>query len=423
MAPLLRQLFDAATWTYTYLLADPDTKEAVLIDPVLEQVRCFSASDRSLPARQLMGKVTESRSHPQVDRDLQLVDQLGLKLLYGINTRERLLLTLRRSPPRRRLLIRWRAPCRLSRRSYHGHGPYQGAPPQLGLGRAGRPAHAQETDPGLPAPPPQSLRPEVKSVIAQAAGAAGDVYVQHGDTVRFGGYALECRATPGHTNGCMTFYLAEPGWVFTGDALLIRSCGRTDFQQGGRAGGAGGVAGSAAGRLRAWARSRCWQPPGRLGRCAFVGACPDVRGSQPFSCEPAAARMGQLQNSRRHCCGRLFSTPRVQHDRIASSKPAHPRPLTVSPCPAPPPPPPGDPSNLHDSVHAQIFTLPGDTLVYPGHDYKGFTCSSVAEEAAHNPRLTKDKQAFVELMANLGLPYPKQIDRALPANLADGAGL
>jgi sulfur dioxygenase len=52
---------------------------------------------------------------------------------------------------------------------------------------------------------------------------------------------------------------------------------------------------------------------------------------------------------------------------------------------------------------------------------QGRTCSSIGEEKAHNPRLTQSKEEFVQLMANLGLPYPKQIDRALPANLEDGA--
>jgi sulfur dioxygenase len=51
---------------------------------------------------------------------------------------------------------------------------------------------------------------------------------------------------------------------------------------------------------------------------------------------------------------------------------------------------------------------------------QGRTCSSIGEEKAHNPRLTKSKDEFVEIMANLGLPYPKQIDRALPANLKCG---
>lgn len=51
--------------------------------------------------------------------------------------------------------------------------------------------------------------------------------------VRYGGHTLQALATPGHTNGCMSFYTAElGGMVFTGDALLIRGCGRTDFQEG-----------------------------------------------------------------------------------------------------------------------------------------------------------------------------------------------
>jgi hypothetical protein len=51
---------------------------------------------------------------------------------------------------------------------------------------------------------------------------------------------------------------------------------------------------------------------------------------------------------------------------------------------------------------------------------QGRTCSSIGEEKAHNPRLTKSKEEFVQLMNNLGLPYPKQIDRAVPANLKCG---
>lgn len=78
----------------------------------------------------------------------------------------------------------------------------------------------------------------------------------------------------------------------------------------------------------------------------------------------------------------------------------------------------GDPARLYDSVHAQIFTLPPDTLVYPGHDYKGRTVSTVREEMATNARLGggKTKQQFIEIMSELKLAYPKQIDRAVPAN-------
>ncbi len=79
----------------------------------------------------------------------------------------------------------------------------------------------------------QDQRPSAQSVIAQASGAKADLYVQHGDKIKFGSLELECLATPGHTDGCMSYYLPAAGMVFTGDAMLIRGCGRTDFQQGG----------------------------------------------------------------------------------------------------------------------------------------------------------------------------------------------
>jgi glyoxylase-like metal-dependent hydrolase (beta-lactamase superfamily II) len=69
-----------------------------------------------------------------------------------------------------------------------------------------------------------------------------------------------------------------------------------------------------------------------------------------------------------------------------------------------------------------LFSLSPDTLVYPGHDYKGRTVSTIGEELRTNPRLGagKSKEEFVQLMAGLNLPYPKFIDRALPANQACG---
>eukprot|EP00878_Enallax_costatus_P023641 GHUV01025151.1.p1 GENE.GHUV01025151.1~~GHUV01025151.1.p1 ORF type:complete len:121 (+),score=22.43 GHUV01025151.1:468-830(+) len=81
----------------------------------------------------------------------------------------------------------------------------------------------------------------------------------------------------------------------------------------------------------------------------------------------------------------------------------------------------GDPGELYDNIHSKIFTLPDDTVVYPGHDYQGRTASSIAEEKTLNPRLTKSREEFIQIMQNLNLPYPKQINRALPANLKDGA--
>jgi len=229
---IFHQLFDTSgSSTYTYLLADKSTKEAVLIDPVLEMV----------------------------ERDLNMVDKLGLKLVYCLNT--------------------------------HCHADHI-----TGSGAI------------------KKLRPEVKSVIAGASEAKADVHVAPGDTVTFGkGLTLGVRAVPGHTAGCVAYVAPQVmgGAVFTGDALLIGGCGRTDFQ--------GGSA-----------------------------------------------------------------------------------------------------ETLYDSVHSQIFSLPDHYKVYPAHDYKGVMSSTVGVEKATNPRLTKSKEEFVSIMANLNLPYPKKIDAAVPANLLCG---
>jgi len=79
----------------------------------------------------------------------------------------------------------------------------------------------------------------------------------------------------------------------------------------------------------------------------------------------------------------------------------------------------GDARTLYRSVRDQIFTLPDATELYPGHDYKGRTVTTVAEEKAFNPRLglEKDEDTFVEIMDGLNLAYPRYIDRALPANM------
>lgn len=78
----------------------------------------------------------------------------------------------------------------------------------------------------------------------------------------------------------------------------------------------------------------------------------------------------------------------------------------------------GSAETLYRSVHEKLFTLPPDTLVFPAHDYKGRTVSTIREEMACNARLGGGKtlEEFVRIMAELNLPYPKQIDRALPAN-------
>jgi glyoxylase-like metal-dependent hydrolase (beta-lactamase superfamily II)/rhodanese-related sulfurtransferase len=158
----------------------------------------------------------------------------------------------------------------------------------------------------------QSLGSQI--ALAAKAGAEGaDLGLGSGDRVRFGTRHLDVRATPGHTDGCLTFVLDDQSVAFTGDALLIRGAGRTDFQQG-------------------------------------------------------SAR------------------------------------------------------ELFHSVREQIFTLPPDCLLYPGHDYNGRTVTTVAEERAHNPRLGDGvrEQDFVGYMENLGLPHPKRMDAAVPANLQCG---
>ncbi|KAK2191804.1 hypothetical protein NP493_45g05052 [Ridgeia piscesae] len=146
---IFRQLFDNTTYTYTYLLADSESKEAVIIDPVIELV----------------------------DRDLRIIKDFDLKLCYALNT--------------------------------HVHADHV-----TGSGRL-----------------KQSI-PSCQSVIAAVSKAKASVHVKDGDVLKFGKFDLEIRATPGHTNGCLTFVLHECGLAFTGDALLIRGCGRTDFQQG-----------------------------------------------------------------------------------------------------------------------------------------------------------------------------------------------
>uniref|UniRef100_G3MQ83 Persulfide dioxygenase ETHE1, mitochondrial n=1 Tax=Amblyomma maculatum TaxID=34609 RepID=G3MQ83_AMBMU len=225
---LFRQLFDEKSWTYTYLLADLNSKEALLIDPVLEQV----------------------------ERDVKLINELDLRLVYAVNT--------------------------------HAHADHI-----TGSGKL------------------KGILKGCRSVIAAASKARADKHLNPGDVFGVGCVKLEARATPGHTNGCMTYVWHDLRKAFTGDALLIRGCGRTDFQQ-------------------------------------------------------------------------------------------------------------GNPELLYDSVHSQILSLPEDYNLYPAHDYKGLTTTTVWEELKYNPRLTKSKAEFVDIMNSLNLDYPKMIDKAVPANLVCG---
>lgn len=225
---VFRPLLDYRTNTYTFLLADAETREAVIIDPVYEQA----------------------------ERDVNLVKELNLNLIYGLNT--------------------------------HMHADHV-----TGTGKIRR------------------MIPTFKSVIAKYTKAKADRYIDDGELIKFGKFKLECRSTPGHTDGCMTYVWHEKGMAFTGDALLIRKCGRTDFQQ-------------------------------------------------------------------------------------------------------------GNPQKLYTGVHEKILSLPDHFLLYPGHDYVGFTVTTVGEEKKWNTRLTKPLPEFVEIMNNLNLPYPKFIDEAIPGNLVDG---
>ena len=146
---LLRQLFDAETGTFTYLVADVPSGEGVLIDPVYEQ-------------------------HP---RDLSLVRELGIDLVACLDTHAHA----------DHVTGSWRM--------------HQATSCAIGLAAAAR----------------------ARNVTLPLA---------HGERVRFGGRHLEVRATPGHTDGCLTFVLDDRSLAFTGDALLVRGCGRCDFQHG-----------------------------------------------------------------------------------------------------------------------------------------------------------------------------------------------
>jgi sulfur dioxygenase len=146
---IFRQLYDDVSSTYTYLLADENSREAILIDPVFEQLH----------------------------RDLALLRELDLTLKLVADT--------------------------------HAHADHVTSAWLL----------KQKTG--------------CQIALSAAAGAENvDLPLKHGDTIGVKGVSLEVRATPGHTNGCQTYVLSDHSMAFTGDTLLIRGCGRSDFQQG-----------------------------------------------------------------------------------------------------------------------------------------------------------------------------------------------
>jgi len=225
---IFHQLFEAETSTYTYLLADPTSREAILIDPVFETV----------------------------ERDLRLIAELDLQLLYVLDT--------------------------------HVHADHITGADEI------------------------RRRTGAKTGVSAKAGIdCADLALTDGQELHYGNHTLRVLETPGHTSSCLSFY--GDGRVFTGDALLIRGTGRTDFQQG------------------------------------------------------------------------------------SSDK-------------------------LYDSIHGKLFSLPSESVVYPGHDYQGHASSTIGMELKLNPRVGagKTKNEFAQLMKELKLAQPKKINEAVPANLLCG---
>jgi sulfur dioxygenase len=217
------------TFTYTYLLGDSETREAVIIDPVLERT----------------------------DRDLKLIEELGLKLKYILDT--------------------------------HVHADHITGSSDLKKATGAKIVLGENT-----------------------CVDCADILLKDGNALTFGSHTLKGLSTPGHTEGCMSFY--TEGMVFTGDALFIRGTGRTDFQG-------------------------------------------------------------------------------------------------------------GSSETLFESITEKLFTLPDDTIIYPGHDYRGVTLSYIGEEKQFNPRVGAgiSKGDFVAIMESLNLPNPKKIHEAVPANQVCGA--
>jgi len=221
---LFRQLFDLGSSTYTYLIADPSTQEAVVVDPVWEQVK----------------------------RDYRLLQELDLTLQYCLET--------------------------------HIHADHITGTASL-----------------------RELTGCLGVVPEKTQAACADQFVRDGEILQVGSVPIQAVATPGHTNSHMA-YLVNRDRVLTGDALLIRGCGRTDFQG-------------------------------------------------------------------------------------------------------------GDAETLFNSVTQRLFTLPDETLVYPAHDYRGFTVSTIAEEKQWNSRFVgREREQFIEFMTNLNLPSPQKMMEAVPAN-------
>lgn len=228
---IFRQFFDIQSCTFTYLLASRSGGEAVIIDPVKEQLEHY----------------------------LKAVNELNLRLVRAIDT--------------------------------HTHADHVTA-----LG---------------------DLRDATNCMTVMGNFSKAhcvSTHVRDEEVIDVDGVRLRALYTPGHTDESFSFVLEEdaPRAVFTGDVLLIRGSGRTDFQN-------------------------------------------------------------------------------------------------------------GDSRRSWDSIVNRLFKLPDATTVYPAHDYKGWTASSIGEEKRFNPRIAgKTEAEYVQIMQSLNLPHPRMMDVAIPANLACG---
>lgn len=236
---IFRQLFDPESSTYSYLIGDQNSRQALLIDSVLERT----------------------------DQTLQLIKQLNLNLLLAVDT--------------------------------HTHADHI-----TGLG-ALRDATGCTTMMG---------KESLASCLSET--------FNDGDQLTVGNLSIEVIYSPGHTDDSYSFYLPtaiptamsgnHKAMLFSGDTLLIRGTGRTDFQN-------------------------------------------------------------------------------------------------------------GNAEDQYNSLFERLLQLPDDTLVYPGHDYKGWMVSSIGEEKQYNPRLqVKSAAAYIALMANINLPNPTMMDIAIQANQSCG---
>jgi len=224
----VHQLFDPGSSTYSYLLWDPASREAVLIDPVQDQVT----------------------------RDLRLVRKLGLKLRYTLET--------------------------------HVHADHI-------------------TGSGL-------LRRALNSLVLvheNSRSKCADILLKDGDQVPIGRMKIRVLHTPGHTDSDVSYLTA--GMAFTGNTLLIRDCGRTDYRS-------------------------------------------------------------------------------------------------------------SDAGTLYDSITERLFSLPDDTIIYPGYDHEGRTFSTVGDEKAHNPRVGNGipRDRFISISRSLHTEPPLRIHEALPSNVRCG---